>query len=336
MKKRIWVHAEVTEGRIAHSACELLSKAGELAGALGEDTAVEATLIGSGLADEARHLAAYGAQTIHLADAPSLKFYSPVTHVPILADWASAHAPDIYLFAATATGSALGPAVAARLKTGMAAHCVDLRINEAGKLAALVPSFGGKVIGEILCPEKRPQMASVKPGIFAAKAKSSACPVRIEKPAPSAWQAGNASLEVVRIERQPPRGLPLSEANVVVCGGFGVGSREKWALLEQLAEYLGGATACTRPAVDEGWAEEQQMVGTSGRSIRPKVYLGFGVSGATHHICGMSQAGVVLSVNRDEEAPIFPVSDYRVVADVNEILPLLVEAVRPRTPGSKV
>jgi electron transfer flavoprotein alpha subunit len=333
MGKKIWVHAEVTEGRIARSAFELLSKAGELAESLGKDTTIEATLIGDGLAGEARHLAAHGAQTIHLAEAPSLKFYSPVTHVPILADWASAHEPDIYLFAATATGSALGPAVAARLKTGMAAHCIDLRIDEKGKLAALVPSFGGKVIGEIFCPQKTPQMASVKPGIFTAKAPDSARPVRIEKLAPSAWQkyVENASLKVVKIERQAPKGLPLNEANVVVCGGFGIGSREKWDLLERLAEYLGGATACTRPAVDEGWTEERRMVGTSGQSISPKVYLGFGVSGATHHVCGMSRAGLVISINRDEEAAIFSVSDYRVVADVNEILPLLVEAVRPRT-----
>jgi electron transfer flavoprotein alpha subunit len=333
MEKKIWVHAEVADGRIAHSAFELLSKAGELAEVLGEGTTVEATLIGSGLTEEARRLAVYGARKIYLADAPSLRFYSPVTYVPVLANLASSRQPDIYLFAATATGSALGPAVAARLKTGMAAHCVDLRIDDKGKLAALVPSFGGKVIGEILCPGKKPQMASVKPGIFAAKAPAASSPIRIEKLTPSAWEkyAENASLEVVRVEKQPPKGRPLNEASVVVCGGYGIGSREKWALLEQLADYLGGATACTRPAVDEGWAEEPGMVGTSGQSIRPKVYLGFGISGATHHICGMSKAGVIISVNRDEEAPIFSVSDYRVVADINEILPLLVEAVKPKT-----
>jgi electron transfer flavoprotein alpha subunit len=333
MREKIWVHAEVTDGKIANSTFELLSKAGDLAQTLGKDTLIETTLIGDGLADEAGRLASHGAQTIYLADDPSLRYYSPVTYVPVLADLASAHEPDIYLFAATATGSALGPAVAARLRTGMAAHCVDLRIGEKGKLVSLVPSFGGKVIGEILCPEKKPQMASVKPGIFAMKAADPSWPVRIERLAPSAWQkyTNDDALEVVKIEKQALKGRPLNEASVVVCGGFGVGSREKWALLERLAEYLGGATACTRPAVDEGWAEEQDMIGTSGRSIRPEVYLGFGISGATHHICGMSRSGVIINVNRDEKAPIFSVSDYRVVADVSEILPLLVEAVRPRT-----
>jgi electron transfer flavoprotein alpha subunit len=330
MTKNIWVHAEVVDGRIARSAFELLSKAGELAEILGEGAAVEATLIGSDLGGEAERLAACGAQTIYLADAPALRFYSPVSYVPILADLAELYRPEIYLFAATATGSALGPAVAARLKTGMAAHCIDFRLNDKGKLIALVPSFGGKVIGEILCPEKTPQMASVKPGIFTAKAPSPA-PIHIERLAPKAWEkyTENTSLKVLRVERRPPAGLPLNEASVVVCGGFGVGSREKWALIEQLAEYLGGATACTRPPVDEGWVEERNMVGTSGQSIRPKVYLGFGISGATHHICGMSKAGLVISVNRDEQAPIFSVSDYYVVADVNEILTQLVQTLKP-------
>jgi electron transfer flavoprotein alpha subunit len=175
-------------------------------------------------------------------------------------------------------------------------------------------------------------MASVKPGGFTAKPLASSLSAHIEKLTPAAWEkyAKNVSLEVVRVEIQPPRGLPLNEADIVVCGGFGIGNRENWALLERLAEYLGGAAACTRPVVDEGWTDERNMVGTSGQSIRPKVYLGFGISGATHHICGMSRAGVVINVNRDEDAPVFLVSDYRVVADVNEILPRLVEAVRPK------
>jgi electron transfer flavoprotein alpha subunit len=333
MAKKIWVHAEVVDGRIANSAFELLSKASELAEALGDGASVEATLIGQGLGKEAERLSAHGARTVYLADDPALRFYSPVSHVPLLADLASAHRPEIYLFAATAMGSALGPAVAARLKTGMAAHCIDFHLDDRGKLVALVPSFGGKVIGEILCPEKMPQMASVKPGIFTVKTPVPA-PVHIESLPSSAWgkYTENARLEVSTVEGQPPVGLLLNEASVVVCGGFGVGSREKWALLDQLTEYLGGATACTRPPVDEGWAEERQMVGTSGQSIRPKVYLGFGISGATHHICGMSKAGVVISVNRDKKAPIFSISDYRVVADVDEILPLLIEAVKPKAP----
>ncbi|MDR3264707.1 MAG: electron transfer flavoprotein subunit alpha/FixB family protein [Synergistaceae bacterium] len=332
MSKKIWVHAEVADGKILNVTFELLSRAQELAASLGGDTVVEATLLGSGLDGEAPRLAEWGARTVHLVDDPDLLMYSPVTYVSILSDLATSHQPDIYLFGATSVGAALGPAVAARLKTGMAAHCVDLRINDQGKLSAFVPSFGGKVIGEILCPDKTPQMASVKPGIFV---KKDPVPVtaKIEKQDMSAWRGklDTGSLKPVSVVRKPPEGLPLNEADVVVCGGFGIGSQENWKLLEKLAQYLNGATACTRPAVDEGWTEEYCMVGTSGQSIRPKVYLGFGISGATHHICGMNEAGVIISVNRDADAAIFQVSDFRVAADVNSILPLLVDAVRPKT-----
>jgi electron transfer flavoprotein alpha subunit len=334
MSKKIWIHAEAAGGRMVNAAFELLSKAHDLAGAMGGGTEVEATLIGSGLEQEARRLAEWGAKTIYLADDPDLRMYSPLTFVPILAELAAEHRPDIYLFGATATGSALGPAVAARLKTGMAAHCLDLRVNEDKKLVSLVPSFGGKVVGEILCPGGNPQMASVKPGIFTPK-DPVPVPVRIEKLDASRWKKPGAPGDIQRLKplsvvRRPPRGLPLNEADVVVCGGFGIGTQENWQLLEKLAEYLGGAAACTRPAVDEGWTGEHSMVGTSGQSIRPKVYIGFGISGATHHICGMNESGVVISVNRDAEAPIFEVSDVRIVADVNSILPLLTEAVKPK------
>ncbi|MDR1875173.1 MAG: electron transfer flavoprotein subunit alpha/FixB family protein [Synergistaceae bacterium] len=330
MSKKIWVHAELADGKITGVAFELLCKARELAEAMG-DAEVEATLLGSGVEKEAALLAEWGATTIHVADDPDLRLYSPVTYVPILAQLAASHLPDIWLFGATAIGSALGPAVAARLKTGMAAHCVDLGINGEKKLTALVPSFGGKVIGEILCPNVKPQMASVKPGIFVKKPPVPV-PLRVEKLESSVWKNGLdlKGLKPVNVVRRPPEGLPLNEADVVVCGGYGVGSVENWRLLEELARRLGGAVACTRPAVDEGWAEEHCMVGTSGQSIRPKVYIGFGISGATHHVCGMNGAGVVISVNRDAEAPVFEVSDFRAVGDVNGILPLLVEAVKPK------
>jgi electron transfer flavoprotein alpha subunit len=329
MAGKIWVHSEVADGKIANMAFELLSKARELAAAMGNDTSVEATLLGNGVEKEAARLAAYGARTVYLVDDPSLALYSPITYVPILTALAKSHKPDIFLFGATATGSSLGPAVAARLKTGMAAHCVGLRINEQKKLAALVPSFGGKVIGEIFCPDRKPQMASVKPGIFI-KGEPSAFSCRVEKQDQSVWKTytHTKGLEPVEIVKHPPKGLPLNEADVVVCGGFGIGNSENWGLLEELALYLGGAVACTRPSVDEGWGKEHMMVGTSGQSIRPKVYMGFGISGATHHVCGMNEAGVIISVNCDESAPIFDVSDIRIVADINSILPPLVDLVR--------
>jgi electron transfer flavoprotein alpha subunit len=329
MSRNIWVHAEIYDGTVAEVSLELLTKARELASALGDGADVEATLVGCGIESEAERLARYGASRVYAADAPELALYSPMPYAAVLSRLAAIHKPDIYLFGATSIGSSLGPAVAARLRTGMAAHCVDLRINGDNKLAALVPSFGGRVIGEILCPGSSPQMASVKPGIFRAAETSAGRPA-VERVPREAWADANPNggLKPIGTVKHPPKGTPIAEAQVIVCAGIGIGSEENWRLTERLAESLGGAAACTRPVVDEGWCDESRMIGTSGRSVRPKLYIGFGVSGATHHVCGMNEAGVIVSVNRDRDAPIFEVSDIRVEADVNAILPRLAEALR--------
>jgi electron transfer flavoprotein alpha subunit len=214
--------------------------------------------------------------------------------------------------------------VAAQLKTGVAAHCVDLRINENEQLVAAVPSFGGKILGEILCPDTRPQMASVKPGIFiqgeAEQREPNIISIDVSK-----LKAEDVPLKAIKLEKKAVEGVPLDQAEVVFCGGYGIGGKENWERLEKLAALLGGAAACTRPVVDEGWAPgEHVMVGTSGKSIRPKAYVGFGISGATHHICGMKDSGLVISVNKDEKAAIFDVSDVGAAADLNKILEQLI------------
>ena len=330
MSKKVWVYAEYFGGKITEVTLELLSIGRDLAKALKDETELEAVLLGNDVGDAGALLAEYGAQKVYVFEDPSLQMFSPMTYVPLLADLAEEHRPDIFLFGATAFGTTLGPAVAARLKTGMAAHCVDLKIDTNGKLVAQVPSFGGKVIGEILCPATTPQMASVKPGIF--EKTPAPVPLQIVKQN-TVFEDKDATgyLEPVSLAQQTPEGISLDTAEVVVCGGFGVGSSDNWKILEKLAEYLGGSVACTRPPVDEGWCGEHLMVGTSGRSIRPKVYLGFGVSGATHHLCGMSKADFVVNVNSDAKASVFEVSDVGIVADVGSILPLLLEATKSKS-----
>ena len=330
MSKKIWVYAEQSTGRLASVTFELLTKAQALASQLGDDTEIGAVLLGSQVESFIPELMEYGAAKIYLGDDTRLKLYSHVAYAPLTAEIVKAHQPDIVLFGATAIGSELAPTVAAILRTGVAAHSVDLRINEDGLLVAVVPAFGGKVLGDILCPIARPQMASIKPGIFV---KGDPIPVQGEVISVdlSLLDSLKSTLKPLQLCREESKGLPLEEATVVVCGGFGIGCKENWQQLEELGSLLGGAVACTRPAIDEGWAAgEHLMVGTSGRSIRPKVYLGFGISGAAHHLCGMKDAGLIINVNNDENAAAFDISDVRAVADLNTVLPMLIEEVKKR------
>jgi len=326
---KIWVYAEQNAGKLAGVTLELLGKARELAAQSGSGE-VGAVLIGSGVGDLSKTLFEYGAQTVYIADDERLSLYQHTTYAPLITNLCKKEKPDIFLFGATALGTDLGPTVAAQLNTGIAAHCVDLKLNEDGMLVSVVPAFGGKILGDILCPSHKPQMASVKAGIFP-KPVPAHVNGNIVQMDLSPLENAATGIKALKLCQEKPKGLPLEEAEVVVCGGWGLRNAENWHLVEELAELLGGASACTRPVIDEGWAPgEDIMVGTSGKSIRPKIYLSFGVSGATHHICGMKDSGLIISINNDENAPIFEVSDYAVIADVNKILPLLVDKVRQK------
>lgn len=318
--KKIWVFAEQSNCTLDRVALELLTKAKELAADLSEETEISAVLLGNNVKNLCGILADYGAETIYLAESEELGLYNPMLYAPIITKLVRKEDPEIFLFGATAIGSELGPTVAAQLKTGVAAHCVDMRINEKGQLVAAVPSFGGKILGEILCPDTRPQMASVKPGIFV-QGEAEQRETNIIAIDVSGVKADDLPLQAVKLDKMEIEGVPLECAEIVFCGGYGLGSKENWDKLEKLAALLGGAAACTRPVVDEGWSPgEHVMVGTSGRSIRPKAYVGFGISGATHHVCGMKDSGLVISVNRDEKAAIFEVSDVGIAADLSKIL----------------
>ncbi|HYF84076.1 MAG TPA: electron transfer flavoprotein subunit alpha/FixB family protein [Clostridia bacterium] len=320
MKKKIWVFAEQVNCTLDRVTLELLTKAKELAAAISGETEIGAVLLGRNVKNLCGILANYGAETIYLAESEELGLYNHMLYAPLISELIKQEDPEIVLFGATAIGSELGPTVAAQLKTGVAAHCVDMRIDENEHLVAAVPSFGGKILGEILCPDTRPQMASVKPGIFvqgeAEQREPNIIMIDVSK-----IKADNIPLKAVKLDKKEIEGVPLDSAEVVLCGGYGLGNKANWDKLEKLAALLSGAAACTRPVVDEGWAPgEHVMVGTSGKSIRPKAYIGFGISGATHHVCGMKDSGLVINVNRDEKTAMFEVSDIGIAADLNEIL----------------
>nr|WP_092075010.1 electron transfer flavoprotein subunit alpha/FixB family protein [Dendrosporobacter quercicolus]NSL50089.1 electron transfer flavoprotein subunit alpha/FixB family protein [Dendrosporobacter quercicolus DSM 1736]SDN26744.1 electron transfer flavoprotein alpha subunit apoprotein [Dendrosporobacter quercicolus] len=325
----IWVVAEQTADGLSGVSFELLTKARQLKEQGGISEPVTAVILGENLAGCQAKLAEAGAEAVIIVDHPELRLFQNDIYAAILKTLVELKKPEIVLMGATAAGSDLAPTLGARLKTGVSAHCVDLRLNDDGNLVAVVPAFGGKVLGDILCPERRPQMATIRPGILGKAACYLNVECSVEQFDPSAIIAEDQGrVKAIGITREEQKGVPLEEADVVVVGGFGLMSKENWQLIETLALMLGGAVGCTRPPLDEGWAKEYQMIGTSGKSVRPKVYIGVGISGATHHVCGMKDAGLVISINKDEKAPIFEVSDIGVTADATAILPLLIEVMQ--------
>jgi electron transfer flavoprotein alpha subunit len=326
-KPQIWVFMEQRGGALHDAGLELLGKARELADAAGG--AVAAALLGAGVAPLADPVIAHGADVVLVAEHPGLEPYRLLPYAAVLARACRERRPSVMLFGATAMGMELAPRLAARLDTGLSAHCIDLQWDADGRLLAMVPGWGGGVVAGIKCPAHRPQMATVMPGIMKKREPSS----RSGQVINLAVAEGDLNLSgprVLEVHREEPRGMPLESAEVVVAGGFGIGGQEGWKLLEELAGLLGGAVGATRPPVDEGWASEAQMIGQSGKTVRPRLYIGVGISGMSHHVVGMDGAEFIAAINTDPKAPIFEVADLVLVGDYREILPPLREAIRRR------
>ena len=285
--------------------------------------ALTVLLLGWQVAGQASKLLAHGADRVLLIEDPRLKEYHPQLYAAVLTRLAGDEQPQILLLADSRVGMDLAPRVAARLGTGLSAHCIDLDIDERGRLVQMVPAFGLGCVATILCPKHRPQMATVKLGALDEARPSDrqgeiVC-AQADLPVDT---LGVTLLEV--LDKRAPAGCQLEEAEVVVAGGAGIGSVEGWSLIEGLAERLGAAVGATRPAVDEGWAAEEQLIGHSGRTVRPKLYFAIGISGDALHVVGMKDSQVVVDINSDPQASIFRQADYGLVGDYREIVQLLV------------
>jgi electron transfer flavoprotein alpha subunit len=323
---QIWVFIEQRRNVVHDVGLELLGKARELADAAGGRVA--ALLLGDGVLPLADTLISFGADIVLVADHPAMEPYRLLPYTQVLAEACRAHQPDIMLFGATSLGVELAPRLAARLKTGLSAHCIGLQIDADGLLLQMVPGWGGGVVATIKTPEHRPQMATVMPGVMT-KLQPAARSGQVIPLTPSK-DLDLSGPRVLEVHREEPQELPLETAEVVVAGGFGVGSPEGWKLLEELARLLGGAVGATRPPVDEGWASEEQMIGQSGKTVRPRLYIGVGISGMSHHVVGMDEAEFVVAINTDPKAAIFEVADLAIVGDQREIIPLLLDELRGR------
>ena len=321
--KRIWIFAERQIDVIHSCFYELLGKAKEL-----YPDAEMTALYFDGNERCLEELKRSGVNRIIHAKHPRLEEYEPEYYAEAMEDAVKKKQPDILLIGATAIGSELAPTVAAKCETGLAAHCADLCTDENGELVSLIPAFGGKLLGEIMVPATFPAMATVKPGIFERKDVEIPASVEAESMDTAFLDRLDSRISLVGMEDEPHQGENIENAEVILCAGLGIHSKENWEKAQKLAGRLKGVLGYTRPAVDMGYvSNEDRMIGTSGKMVHPKLYIGIGVSGAAHHICGMKDSQVIISINSDPTAEIFKISDYKLVGDSTAVLDELLKCL---------
>ncbi len=335
--KGVYVFAQQVDNVINSIAFELIGKGKDLAEALG--TQVTAVLVGSGVKNLADELAEYGADKVIVVDDPELKEYRTEPYAHALSSVIEKYKPEIMLVGATAIGRDLGPRVSARIHTGLTADCTQLEIGDfpinplPGKetkhnqLLMTRPAFGGNTIATIACPDFRPQMATVRPGVMQKRERQAGVKANVEEFNPG-FTPDNKYVEILEIVKAVTDTVDIMDAKILVSGGRGVGSAENFKLLEDLAEAIGGTVSCSRAVVDAGWKPKDLQVGQTGKTVRPHVYFAIGISGAIQHIAGMEESDIIVAINKDETAPIFSVADYGVVGDLNKILPVLTEQIK--------
>ncbi len=335
--KGVYVFAQQVDNEISSIAFELLGKAKDLAKDLNTD--VTAVLIGSGVKGLADQLAEYGADKVIVVDDPELKDYRTEPYAHALASVINKYKPEILLVGATAIGRDLGPRVSARVHTGLTADCTSLEIGDfpinpiPGKeqkhnqLLMTRPAFGGNTIATIACPDFRPQMATVRPGVMQKLEKKEGAKAVIEEFNPG-FTPDNKYVEIVEVVKNLTDTVDIMDAKILVSGGRGVGSPENFKILDDLAEAIGGTVSCSRAVVDAGWKSKDLQVGQTGKTVRPNVYFAIGISGAIQHLAGMEESDIIIAINKDETAPIFDVADYGIVGDLNKIVPMLTEQIK--------
>lgn len=319
MAKEIWIFAELANGAVAPSFYEILSEAKRVYATAKCAPRFAALVLGAD-GDAIAALKASGVDRVISVASDKLTAYNPAYFTTAVTACAKALAPDVILVAASAVGSEVAPGVAAGLRTGLAAHCTQLALDDNGELHMIAPAFGGNLMGEYVIPNARPVMASIKPGVFECDALSAKDAEVTEFTVPQ-LDSMTAGIELVEIKESESTETPVDKAEYLVCAGFGCAMSGNLDKAKELAKRIGATMCYTRPLADLGYyPNEKGMVGTSGKTVKPKVYIGFGVSGAGQHVCGMKDSGVIINVNSDPTAQSFDISNYKIVADCGAIL----------------
>ncbi|KGN03009.1 electron transfer flavoprotein subunit alpha [Clostridium novyi A str. 4570] len=326
--KGVWVFAEQRDGELQKVALELLGKGREIADKLNVE--LTAVLLGNKIENVANELLAHGADKVLYAEDERLANYTTGAYTRVICDLVNEKKPEILFIGASFIGRDLGPRVAARLHTGLTADCTSLDTEEGtGHLLMTRPAFGGNLMATIMCTENRPQMSTVRPGVFdkLAADESRIDAAKIEKVAVK-LDAEDLKVTVKEVVKIAKEVADLGEAEVIVAGGRGVGSKENFAKLQELADVFGGVVAGSRAATDNGWIDHELQVGQTGKTVRPKIYIACGISGAIQHLAGMQDSDYIIAINKDADAAIMKVADLGLVGDLNKIIPELIAQIK--------
>ena len=326
MSKNVYVFAEQRDGVIQKVAYELIGKARELAADLGQE--VVAVVLGDGIQAAAAELFKHGADQVLVVDAPVLGEYSTEPYAKALTAIIKAKEPEIVIYGATAIGRDLAPRISARVHTGLTADCTRLEIDPETKgLLMTRPAFGGNIMATIVCPDYRPQMATVRPGVMQALEADDSKSGTVE-----VFDAGvseaDMNIKIREVVRDTKKSVDITEAKILVSGGRGIGGPEGFDMLKDLAEELGGEISASRACVDAGWIDRDRQVVQTGKTVRPNLYIAAGISGAIQHAAGMEDSELIIAINKNNTAPIFEIADVGIVGDCKVIVPKLTEALK--------
>jgi electron transfer flavoprotein alpha subunit len=333
-KGEVWVFAEQHNGKLEDTPIELMSKARHLADTLGVELA--AALLGSGVKDLADEMIRYGADKVYLVENAKLAEYQTNSYAKVMYDLIHKYEPQIVLYGATVAGRDLAPRIASATKAGLTADCTDLQIGDhkgpkdtephKNLLFQIRPAFGGNIVATIINLDRWPQMATVREGVMPPPEANGKRKGKIIEEKPKLSKS-ELPLEILE-EHKRPKKVDLKASRIIVAGGAGVGSKENFKLVWDLANCLGAAPGATRAAVDLGFIDHDHQVGQTGTTVRPSLYIAVGISGAIQHQAGMSQSQKIIAINNDSAAPIFNIAHYKIVGDLNEVVPMMIKSIR--------
>ena len=325
--KGVWVFGEQANKTPAGVALELLGEGSKLSGRLGAE--LSAVLIGSDVERTAKLFIAHGADNVYMVDSPSLRHFNDESYADIFVQLINKYKPEIVLMGASTYGRSLAPRISSRINTGLTADCTKLEIDADKRILLQTrPAFGGNLMATIICPNHRPQMSTVRPKVMKALEPDFTRSGNIIKPDVKVPE--NLDTKVVDVVSSLTQMVNLTEADIIVSGGRGLGDPKNFCLLKELAKILGGAVGASRAAVDAGWIEYCHQVGQTGKTVGPKVYFACGISGAVQHLAGMSSSDTIIAINKNPEAPIFKVATFGIVGDVLQVVPALINEFKAR------